>query len=110
MQEIAALIVAQAVMARIRLEVGRARPGPVLQISFAQVREHVNAFWWMCQWFGDSTPEANIRRAATMLNFLAEHAGAPRRARSCPRAVRQPIPNVVHRSCVRPEIHATDSA
>ena len=109
MQEIAALIVAQAVMARIRLEVGRARHGPVLQISFAQVREHVNAFWWMCQWFGDSTPEANIRRAAaTMLNFLAEHASAPRRARSCPRAVRQPVtgwPRLLRNQSLGGEIH-----
>lgn len=74
MQEIAALIVAQAVIARIRIEASRPLHGQVLQISFAQVREHVNAFWWMCQWFGDATSEANIRRAgATMLNFLAEH-------------------------------------
>ena len=89
MQEIAALIVAQAVIARIRVEVGA---GQVLRISFAQVREHVQAFWWMCQWFGESTPVENIRRAAgTMLKFLAEHASGPRRARSCPRAVRQPV-------------------
>lgn len=92
MQEIAALIVAQAVIARIRLEAGVARQGQVLRISFAQVREHVQAFWWMCQWFGETTPAANIRRAAaTMLKFLAEHASDPRRARSCPRAVRQPV-------------------
>ena len=109
MQEIAALIVAQAVIARIRLKASRPLHGQVLQISFAQVREHVNAFWWMCQWFGDATPEANIRRAAAaMLNFLAEHASAPRRARSCPRAVRQPVtgwPRLLCNQSLGGEIH-----
>ena len=109
MQEIAALIVAQAVIARIRIEASRLLHGQVLQISFAQVHEHVNAFWWMCQWFGEATSEANIRRAgATMLNFLAEHASRPRRARSCPRAVRQPIkgwPRLLHNQSLSGVVH-----
>lgn len=92
MQEVAALLVAQAIIARIRLDAATPLQSQILRISFAQVREHTHAFWWMCQWFGDSTSEANIRRAAsTMLNFLVEHASAPRRPRSCPRAVRQPV-------------------
>ena len=109
MQEVAALIVAQALVARIRMEVSGPLKGEVLRISFAQVHEHVQAFWWMCQWFADSTPENNIRRAAvTMMSFLAQHATAPRRARSCPRAVRQPVtswPRLLRNQSLKGEIH-----
>lgn len=109
MQEVACLIVAQAIVARIRMETAQSLQGKVLQISFAQVREHVQAFWWMCQWHGDSTSDENKRRAASeMMNFLAEHATQPRRARSCPRAVRQPVtgwPRLLHNRSLTGEIY-----
>jgi hypothetical protein len=92
MQEVAALLVAQAVVARIRLQAAASLEGQVLRLSFAQIREHVQSFWWMCQWFGETTPAETIQRAAaTMMEFLVAHAAKPRRARSCPRAVRQPV-------------------
>lgn len=108
MQEVACLIVAQAIVGRIRMDAARLHQGEVLQISFAQVREHVQAFWWMCQWHGDS-PEKNKRRAASeMMTFLVEHATHPRRARSCPRAVRQPVsswPRLLRNQSTTGEIH-----
>lgn len=109
MQEMACLMVAQAIVARIRMETAQSFQGKVLQISFAQVREHVQAFWWMCQWFGNSSSEKNIRAsAATMMAFLVQHATQPRRARSCPRAVRQPVtgwPRLLRNQSLTGEIH-----
>jgi hypothetical protein len=108
MQEVACLIVAQAIVSRIRMDAAQLHQGEVLQISFAQVREHVQAFWWMCQWHGDSPEENKRRAAAEMLKYLAEHATQPRRARSCPRAVRQPVtgwPRLLRNQSITGEIH-----
>ncbi|MFZ4780194.1 MAG: IS4 family transposase, partial [Terrimicrobiaceae bacterium] len=100
MQEMASLIVAQALVARVRMQAADSLDGQVLRISFAQVHQHVQMFWWISRYLGDTIPEKNIRAAAeAMLDTLATHATPPRRARSCPRAIRQPVsgwPRLIH--------------
>jgi hypothetical protein len=108
MQEVVCLIVAQAMVARIRIQTAQSLQGRVLQISFAKVREHVQGFWYMCQWYPD-TPDENKRKvAASMIKYLIENATQTRRARSCPRAVRQPVtgwPRLLRNQSFRGEIH-----
>lgn len=109
MQEMASLIVAQALIARIRMQAADSLDGQVLRISFGQVHQHVQVFWWLGRTFRDSIPAKNLRAAGqAMLEALAEHATAPRRARSCPRAIRQPVsgwPRLVENQSLTGEIH-----
>lgn len=98
-QEIAAIILASAVLAAERQ---RAATGaiPVLRIRFSTVLEVVTAIW---QWvdlgdgiLSDQQLDRIIRRGYARMR---ESLTPPRRARTCPRAVRQPVqawPRVLH--------------
>lgn len=109
MQELAALIVAQAIVARIRMQGARKLQGQVLRIRFPVVLQQVQTYWWMCEWFTDHTTDVRARRAASkMFDYLVQHATPPRRARSCPRAVRQPVtgwPRLLRNQSLTGEIH-----
>jgi hypothetical protein len=91
-QEIAALVLASAVLAAERL---RAADGqvPVLRISFAKLLDRCVKPMWLYLDLGHGVlTEAQITRImqrgyARMRHYVTP----PRRARSCPRAVRQPI-------------------
>jgi hypothetical protein len=91
-QEIAALILVSALLADERL---RAAGGqiPVLRISFTKILELcVKPMWWYLDVGHGILTEAQLKRImqrgyARMRQYLTP----PRRARSCPRAVRQPI-------------------
>jgi hypothetical protein len=91
-QEIAALVLVSAVLATER---ARAAGGhvPVLQISFSKLLERcVKPMWLYLDLGHDVLTEAQIRTIMRRGYARARsYVVAPRRPRSCPRAVRQPI-------------------
>lgn len=105
-QEIAALVLASALIARERV---RAATGevPVLRISFAKTLELLRPLWLLLALGADLLSEEQKQQlterfCAQARRFLTP----PKRARSCPRAVRQPIgkwPRLIHNdSCEGP--------
>jgi hypothetical protein len=90
-QEIAALIVASAMLARERT---RAAAGavPVLRISFAKVLELLRPLWLVFE-LGDDLLSENQKRQLTARFYgqARRWLTRPKRPRSCPRAVRQPV-------------------
>jgi len=91
-QEIAALLMAQAVLVQVRMAAGAHAGAAVLRISFVKVLRMVRMLWMWLDVGGDllSTEQLAycVRR---MFRRLAGAVSPPRRTRSCPRAVRQPV-------------------
>ena len=91
-QEIAALILAYAVLVDYRMEAAVAGDVGVLRISFLKTLVVVQGLWQFLELSADLlTPEQIrlvVRRA---LRQIADMAIPKRRARSCPRALRQPV-------------------
>lgn len=91
-QEIAALLMAQAVLVQVRIAAGIQVHVDVLRISFVKTLRLVQTFWlWAgvgSDLFSDQQLATCVRR---MFARLARSVTPARRARSCPRAVRQPI-------------------
>lgn len=91
-QELACLVLAQAALARMRVEAGTAAGAEVLRVSFAKLLWAVRALWWT---LADAEGLLSARQEAALvrrtLRRIGEQLSAPRRARSCPRAVRQPV-------------------
>ena len=91
-QEIAALILAYAVLVDYRVEAAGVGQVGVLRISFLKTLQVVQGLWQFLQLSGDllSPPQVRlvVRRA---LRQIADMAIPKRRARSCPRALRQPV-------------------
>ena len=91
-QEIASLLICQAMLADVRLEASRRGEVPVLRISFLKVLHHVNVLWQFFSWSGITlSVEQKSRGVRGMLQTLRKQLSPPRRTRSCPRSVRQPI-------------------
>lgn len=91
-QEIAALLIAQAMLADLRIKAGRDGNIPVLRISFLKVLQHVCSLWEVFSWGkGALTEEQKTKFVQDMLRSIRRQCSPPRRARSCPRAVRQPV-------------------
>jgi hypothetical protein len=91
-QEVAALIIAQAVIARIRRRVGHQAGVPSLRVSFRKTRRFLTAFWMLLQIGKSLFPKAKIQALGQQLMaHLETLLTPPRRKRSCPRAVRQPV-------------------
>lgn len=91
-QEIAALLIAQALLADCRLEAARRGEVPVLRISFLQVLQHVRALWQVLSWGGNSLTEKQKHIFTQgMFHSLLQQLSAPRRPRSCRRVIRQPV-------------------
>lgn len=90
-QEIAAMVLASAVIAGER---ARAATGqiPALRVSFAQILHVVRGMWLFFGPFDDVFTEQQktrvIRRGRALIRRSVT---APRRPRTCPRAVRQPV-------------------
>lgn len=90
-QEIAALVLASALLATER---ARAAPGdvPVLRVSFGKVLHLVQSLWLTLGVFEDLITDRQknqiVRRVHTLMGQCVT---AKRRARSCPRAVRQAV-------------------
>jgi hypothetical protein len=91
-QELAALVLAQAVLVQVRLAAGAQAGVEVLRISFVKVLHWVRTFWLWASVGADLLTERQLATCVRRLFTQLTHAvSRPRRARSCPRAVRQPI-------------------
>ena len=92
-QEIVALLVAMAMVARARLQIAQAAGAATLRVSFGRTLAALQPLWMLLSVGGDLL-SANQRRAfvARVLRPLTGQMLLPkRRARGCPRTVRQPI-------------------
>jgi Transposase DDE domain len=92
-QEIAALIVASALVARERSEVADGANVEPTRISFRKTRDLFDSLWFVIRaaegLFSEDQLAQFVER--TLQLICAEALLPPRRKRSCPRAVRQPI-------------------
>lgn len=90
-QEIACLVLAQALIARVRLTAAGSRI-PVLQVSFVHTLHVFRSIGALSMVLDDLIPEelwpAILRR---LLRWITSVVTPPRRQRSCPRALRQPV-------------------
>lgn len=91
-QEVAALLIAQAVIVRARLSAADFGSVPVLQISFSKTLQTLRSAWMILSVIDDLLPERPRQiLASRLLQILVDQQSLPRRPRSCPRKVRQPI-------------------
>jgi hypothetical protein len=92
MQEIAALLMAQAMVAEVRLATAEGAEVEVARISFVKVLDELRGLWLLVARIGDSMSERQKRAVVgKMHEALRDQMTAGRRERSCPRAVRQPV-------------------
>lgn len=101
-QEIAALLLAHALLVEVRCAVGKRAEVEVLQISFASTLRLVRALWTMLE-IGEGLHTAAQERALVerTLREIGKTVIGKRRARSCPRAVRQTMvdwPRLIRRT------------
>lgn len=90
-QEVAAIVLASALLA---VERTRAADGtiPVLRVSFAKMLPIVEGMWYALDIAGPVLTEVQKHFILTqMYDRMRRHITPKRRARSCPRAVRQPV-------------------
>jgi hypothetical protein len=91
-QEIAALILAYAVLVDYRVEAAATGDVGVLRISFMKTLVVVQGLWQFLELSADLLTPAKIRLVVhRALRQIADMAIPKRRARSCPRALRQPV-------------------
>lgn len=92
MQEMAALILAYAVLVDYRLEAAKVGEVGVLRISFLKTFELVQGLWQFLEVSADLLGPEKIRLLVRRtLRKIADAAIPKRRQRSCPRALRQPV-------------------
>jgi Transposase DDE domain len=92
MQEIAALILAYAVLVGYRIEAGSVGEVGVLRISFLKTLQAVQGLWRFLGVSADLLTPAQVRLVVSRtLRQIADMAIPKRRKRSCPRALRQPV-------------------
>lgn len=92
MQEIAALILAYAVLVDYRIEAAEAGAVGVLRISFMKILQVVQGLWRFLEVSADLLTSAQTRLVlCRSLRGIADMAIPKRRQRSCPRALRQPV-------------------
>jgi hypothetical protein len=92
MQEIAARILAYAVLVDYRVEAARAGEVGVLRISFLKTLHIVQGLWQFLEVSADLMSPAQLRLVVRRsLRHIADMAIPKRRQRSCPRALRQPV-------------------
>jgi hypothetical protein len=92
MQEIAALILAYAVLVDYRLEAATVGAVGVLRISFMKTLQVVQGLWQFLGVSADLLTPAQVRLVVRRsLRRIADMAIPKRRQRSCPRALRQPV-------------------
>ena len=104
-QEMAALILAYAILVEERLKVAKVGEVPVLRISFLKTVEAVRGLWQLLEVTEGLLDERGVRLAVRRtMKRIAEMAIPKRRQRSCPRAVRQPVsswPRLVENSSIK---------
>ena len=91
-QEIAALLLAYAILVDERIKAAQIGEVPVLRISFLKTLEAVRGLWQFLEVTDGLLDERGVRLAVRRtLRLIAERALPKRRQRSCQRAVRQPV-------------------
>lgn len=91
-QEIAALILAYAVLVDYRVEAASVGEVGVLRISFLKTLQVVQGLWRFLEVSADLLGPAKVRLVVRRaLRMVADMAIPKRRPRSCPRALRQPV-------------------
>lgn len=91
-QEIAALILAYAMLVDERIKAAKAGEVGVLRISFAKVLEMVQGLWRFLQCAEGVLSERQVRLIVRRaMRELAEELVPKRRQRACPRRLRQPV-------------------
>jgi hypothetical protein len=91
-QELAALILAYAVLVGYRVEAGSVGEVGVLRISFLKTLQAVQGLWQFLEVTSDLLTSDQVRLVVKRtLRQIADMAIPKRRARSCPRALRQPV-------------------
>lgn len=92
MQEIAALILAYAVLVGYRVEAASVAEVGVLRISFLKTLQAVQGLWRFLEVTADMLTPAQVRLVVRRtLRQIADMAIPKRRHRACPRALRQPV-------------------
>jgi hypothetical protein len=92
MQEVAALLIGQSLVAEVRLAVADGAAVEASRISFVKVLDELRMIWWLFARIGHSMSERQKRAViADMQEALREQMTPKRRSRSSPRAVRQPV-------------------
>ena len=92
MQEIAALILAYAVLVDYRIEAAKVGEVGVLRISFLKLFAWVQGRWQFLEISADRLGPQKVRTVVRRaLRQIAEAAIPKRRQRACPRALRQPV-------------------
>jgi hypothetical protein len=92
MQEIAALILAYAVLVDCRIQTAKVGVVGVLRISFLKTLQVVQGLWQFLEVLADLPGSEKVRRVVRRaLRRIGEAAIPKRRPRSCPRALRQPV-------------------
>jgi hypothetical protein len=106
-QEIAALLLAQSVLVQTRCAASQPGEVAVLRISFRQTVRLVRAVWtWLVVGAGLYTRRQTRAAIRRLIKRLSRQVTPERRARSCPRGVRQPVsswPRVIRRREVHGE-------
>jgi hypothetical protein len=91
-QEVAALVLAHAILAEERMRIASRGDAEVLRISFGKTLTMLRSLWIMlAAGEGILSAEQAAGMASEVMRVIARTALPPRRKRSCPRAVRQPI-------------------
>jgi hypothetical protein len=91
-QEMAALVLAQAVVTRVRMRVAAHAGVPTLRASFGKSLGEVQALWRAVEWGAGVLSAKQVKALVEgCLESLVRQLTPRRRARSCPRAVRQPV-------------------
>lgn len=91
-QEIAALIMAYAILVEERIQAAQIGEVPVLRVSFLKTLEAVRGLWHFLEVTKDFLDARQLRLAVRRtMRRIAEMAIPKRRQRSCPRALRQPV-------------------
>jgi hypothetical protein len=102
-QEIAAMILAYAILVDQRIQAGKEGGVDVLRISFLKTLELVRGLWHFLEITEGILSEEQVRKVIRRtLRLIAEMAIPKRRQRSCPRALRQPVssrPRLLKNTC-----------
>jgi Transposase DDE domain len=92
-QEVIAVVLAMAVVTRVRVAAGETLGVPTLRVSFLKVLHLTQQLWETFAWSdGARSSQLTAQLCQQYFEALRRRAILPaRRARSCPRAVRQPV-------------------
>jgi hypothetical protein len=91
-QEICALFMAQAMIGKIRRMTAMNHKAPLLQISFEKTLDSCRKICWILSIAGDIISQDQMKEIIKRTEIsLVNQMSKPRRKRSCPRKVRQPV-------------------